>query len=183
MTRRVCLLAMLTMLCARVAASGDGDERAARIKSAFLVNIARFVEWPADSARGKADEVVFCIWREAAQAIDLSAMRDKRIGRRSLRVRRLDALGDLDDCHALFVPASRLRQFHSQASAERRQGLLVVTDLTTEGADERLSPGVAMIALVREGARIGIDIDLAAARAAGLRISSELLKLARLVGD
>lgn len=174
-----CLAVLLMLGAPRI--SGREDLPVAEIKSAFFVNIARFVEWPSDSPRGQARELVFCPWMEATEAIQPEVMNGRRIGYRRLRVRPLATLETLAACHVLFIPVARFWQFDRQVPAQRRQDLLVVTDLTVEEQELWPPPSGVLIALFRQGTRIGIAIDLEAAQAANLRISSELLKLARLV--
>jgi hypothetical protein len=71
--------------------------------------------------------------------------------------------------------------FNEESQQAADSPLLTIADLT----DTDLPPPHhhALVALVRNGARIGFEINLANTRRVGLQMSSKLLKLAKIVGD
>ena len=62
----------------------------------------------------------------------------------------------------------------------RHQPILTILDLTADNQGGKAYAGI-MVALVRKGSKIGFEINLDEVHGAGLRMSSELLKLATLV--
>jgi hypothetical protein len=80
------------------------------------------------------------------------------------------------DCQILFIPAAELAHLDEILTALKGRSVLTVTD-----ANDPAQRGV-MIALVTQDSRIRLRIDLQAARAGNLTISSKLLRPAEIVG-
>jgi hypothetical protein len=92
-----------------------------------------------------------------------------------LVVRRLRDIEEARDCQILYVDRSQASQLERVLALLDKRSTLTVSDL--EGAARR---GV-MIQLAREDNRIRLAINIEAARGAGLTISSNLLRPARIV--
>ena len=148
------------------------------VKAAFLYNFAKFVEWP-DTAFASPDAALtFCI--VGANPFDGALGRvinDRTAHGRHILVRETSE-PVAGGCHLVFVAASEDRTVaqlvHSLQAAE---GAAILT----VGESEAFAAANGMITLVVEDGGVRFDIDTAAAERAGLRFSSQLLKLARRV--
>ena len=145
------------------------------VKAAFLYNFAKFVEWPPAAFVSDTSPLTLCILGDDpfGQAID--AIEGKAAGRRRLTVRRTHTLAQIDNCHILFVARSERASVDTILTKAGQKGLLTVSDL------EGFADSGGMIGLIREGNKIRFEINLEAARQAGLMISSKLLNLAKIV--
>ena len=104
-------------------------------------------------------------------------VRGETVNRHPLSVVRYHTVAEVRDCQILFIAASELPQLEGILAALRARSILTVTD-----ADSPAVRGV-MIGLVRQEKRIRLRIDLQAAKASNLTISSKLLRPAEIVGS
>ena len=142
------------------------------VKAACLYNFGKFVDWP-DSAFSAPDApLVIGIYGENPFHDHLAAIvRGKGIRGHLIMVQPV-TFNTLQNCHILFISASE--QKNLTAIVRKLNGSSVLT--VTENTDPFQS-GV-MIDFVMENDEIRFEINDAAARQAGLKISSKLLVLA-----
>jgi hypothetical protein len=159
-----------------------GTDEVRRVKAAFVLNITRFVSWPPDAFAGASDPLRLCFYRSNPLGSAIETIRGKKVRGRRLIITTVRNLAQGRECQVLFVPPDALERF----SRERRPGnepILTLTDDTTGSAGTRADRRDIMLTLIRNGTRIGFEIDLALVRRCGLRMSAELLKLARIVDE
>jgi len=94
---------------------------------------------------------------------------------RPVAVRYLHQPSELGECDLLFVCASEKPRL--AAILEQMKGRPALTVADTEG----FARAGVMVGLVRSGARIGFEVNLAKTREAGLRMAPGFLQLATLV--
>jgi len=146
---------------------------AAQVKAAFLYNFAKFVEWPGaafDSA--DAPFVLGVLGTDPVGAAARELLRGKSIKGRPLVVREVAGPKAARECHLLFFGRDEEDRLEAILDALSGAPVLVVSDV------ERFTDRGGMIELVTVGQRIRFAIDAAAARAAGLTLSSQLRELA-----
>lgn len=173
--RRALLLACLALApCARASA---GERPAAadeyQIKAAFLFNFARFAEWPSD-AFGSADEpIVIGIvgWDPFGQRLD-DTIAGKTAGGHPLQVKRFRRPEDVTSCHVLFV--GKLKDADVHLLLSRTPGVLTVSE-----SEEFLDAG-GVVRLALEDGTVRFHVNVEAAERSEIKLSSQLLKLARI---
>jgi hypothetical protein len=147
-----------------------------QVKAVFVYNFSHFVEWPpAAFASDTQPFVIGVLGGEELAASLEEAVRGERVGEHPLQVRRFRSVSELGECHILYIDRSEGERLESVLEALARRSTLTVSDL--EGASRR---GV-MIQLANERNRIRLLINVESARAAGLTISSNLLRPAQIV--
>jgi hypothetical protein len=170
----------LLLLALLVAAPAPGVEAPPpdeyQVKAAFVVGFARFVEWPAEAFGAPHAPIVVGVAGAGAFGGDLErAAAGRGAQGRPFVVKRFERVGELEPCHILFVHRGEDPRRWLSALRERQgSGTLTVGE-----GDEFGRHGV--IALVIEDRRIRLAVNLEAASAARLKISSKLLALARIV--
>jgi len=140
------------------------------LKAEVIYRALMFIGWPPGrEASGRALRV--CTLGEGRVDQALQALQGRPIRQLSVEVKRLARPEQAGDCQLLYVaaPAAALKAVLADAP------VLVVSDATG-----MLEQG-AMLNLQIEDGRIVFDIELDAARRAGLDISTKLLRLARFV--
>lgn len=179
-TGKFLLLATLMLaLLPGLASSGATEQLTSgeyQVKAVFLLNFAKFVQWPATAFTSEPGSIVLGICGDDDFGDALSAIEGKTAGGRRLVVRRLGQGGNLQGCHLLFISASekwRLQQILAELAG---QPVLTVGDM------DHFAEQGGIISLRNEETRIKLTINLAAAQQAGLKISSQLLKIATIVG-
>jgi hypothetical protein len=149
------------------------------IKAGFIFNFAKFVEWPPTTfAQPDSPIVIGILGTDPFGAIIDQIVQDKKIGGRGFVVKRLKWGADpkdLRECKILFVGASE--RVHIDELVQIVRGLPILTVGETPGFAER----GGVIRLVLEDNRVRFEVNVEAARQAGLTISSRLLTLARII--
>jgi YfiR/HmsC-like len=139
-----------------------------RLKAAFLYNFVQFTEWPADTPQ----VLTLCVVGTDPFDKDLDALAGRPVGSRNLAIKRRAAGSDLAGCQVVFFSPSTAADLARLLAPLKSRPVLTVAD--SPGA---LRQGVALnMAVV--GERISFEANLLAARAAGLNLSSRLLRLA-----
>jgi hypothetical protein len=171
----VLLAAMLCLLgdtAPAQASSADEDQ----VKAAFLLNFGKFVEWPATAFASQAEPFRICITgaKDVANALGILVIGQKLNGR-EIAVMLIDHHQPVKQCHMLFI---------GNVGAKKRTSLLGETKGTSTFtvADEKdFVDNGGMLGLVNADNRISFEINQQLAEDAGLKISSRLLSLARVV--
>jgi hypothetical protein len=141
-----------------------------RIKAAFLVRFAQFVEWPQEQPAGAL--VITIAGSDAVHAGLVQLLSDRGAQGRPIVVRQLKSAEDLADTHIFFVGAAAKPRIDQLVASVGTRPILVVSD--TPDALERGS----MINFVTVDRRIRFEIALENAEKAGLTLSSRLLSIA-----
>ena len=163
-----CLLASGARLFGQGAPSGEYQ-----VKAVFLFNLAQFVEWPPKAfADPGAPLVVGVLGEDPFGSYLDETLRGERAHNRPLLLQHYRRVSEVRVCHVLFISRSETDRLDQIFAAVRGRSVLTVGD-----ADEFISRG-GMIGLVTEKNKIRIRINAEAVRAAGLTISSKLLRLA-----
>jgi hypothetical protein len=144
------------------------------VKAAFLLNFAKFVEWPTNAFADAQAPLVIGVLNSDPFRGGLQAMvAGRKIRGRPVTVRILHTPAEATNCHVLFIPAAARKQIPAALEAVRHTRVLTVGE--TPGFCE----AGGMIDFVIENHQVHFDINNKAAQAAGLKISSKLLTLAR----
>jgi hypothetical protein len=157
-----------------------GDASAAvsehRLKAVFLFNFTRFVEWPASAFTAPDSPFVIGVLGHDPFGSDLDDVaRGETVNGRPLVVKRIQTVQDATACQILFIAQSEQANLDEILTALTRSNTLTVSDL--DGAAQR----GAMIRLVTDRDKIRLRINVDSARAAGLTISSKLLRASEIV--
>lgn len=149
------------------------------VKAAYLYHFARFIEWPAEGPAATGDPLVIgVIGTDPFGPLLDEAVRDKAApGDQRLVVRRFTRREDVVEAHILFI---------SSSEEERLPQILKLLDgasILTVGEMDRFAERGGMVALKLEDKKVRFDINLEAVRRGRLKLSSQLLKLARIVGS
>lgn len=178
-TRRLCapasagkLLLLLLLAPLTCFPQADSQRLEYRVKAAFLYNFARFVTWPGHSGTN-GPVVIGVLGRDPFGDLLESTIAGKTVSGRPFLVRRLKSPNEAASCHLLFVSESERRTIGQVIEAVGGQAVLTVGE--TEGFIEK----GGMIGFVIEDQAVRIDLNLEAAQAAGLQVSSQLLRVAR----
>lgn len=166
-----CLLHIAAMLAALTVAIGSAradavTQREDQFKAAYVFNFVKFVAWPDTDA---SDTLTICfVGGDGVFAAMNNGIENKRVGARALAALKMDQAPHMDSCDALYIEASMVAGYTPPVE----KPVLTISD----AADFTARGG--MIALFTENHRLRFTINVQSAHTAGLRISSDLLKLA-----
>lgn len=145
------------------------------VKAAFLYHFAKFAEWP-EAAGGPTPPVVhLCVLGGDPFGQALEELSDRGADGLKVDVRHVTGVEDRPRCHILFISASEGDRVAAHLARASRHGMLTVSDL----AGFARAGGV--IQFVLEDGKVRFWINRAAAEREGVRLSSRLLALARIV--
>ncbi len=154
----------------------DADEALAyEVKASMLFHFLSFVQWPED--RDNAPFVVAVLGRDPFGPILERTFDGKSVQGREIEIRRFTELSELEPSHILLVSRSERPRMSDIAEAARDMGILTVGDM------ERFAETGGMIGFKIESGKVRFEINLDAAKQAGLEISSRLLRLATVRGQ
>ncbi|MEM9173999.1 MAG: YfiR family protein [Myxococcota bacterium] len=147
-----------------------------QIKAAFLFNFARYVEWPDAAFRGSKSPVRICMaGADDFASIVSQAVGGKSVGDRAVQVVPGIRLEDANGCHILYVGEGITAGSDAVASSVSGGNVFTVAD--REGFAN--AGGIANF--IRVDNKVRFEINPGAAKRAGLKISSRLLRLAKVV--
>lgn len=143
-----------------------------QVKAGFILNFARFVEWPANAFASPTNDLVIGILGDDPFGNATKQIEGKTIEQRTVRVKRYRDVRDAREAHLLFIAASERGRWRRIFDQLRGTSILTVSDV------EGFMEAGGAINLKRKRDQVRFDINLRAAEAAGLKMSSRLLKLA-----
>jgi hypothetical protein len=146
------------------------------LKAAFLYNFATFVEWPPETfPDARAPFTVGVLGRDPFGDLLEETFRGKTVGGRRIAVKRSRDVDDLRSCQLVFLP-------EGEATARALNALKGASVLTVGESDGFAEDG-GCVNFYIDGLRVRFEINPEAAKRANLKISSKLLRLARLVAE
>lgn len=168
------MLALLSLIPVAASAGAPTEEQ---VKAAFLINFAKYIDWPSEGFPSPDSPYVFVVLGDAR--ID-SALREmaagKQVAGRSLLVAAADDGSSLaGGVHVLFV---------AEGAEGKLAPILALLDascvLTVGESDQFLKDG-GVVNLARRDHKIRLQINLGAAQSKQFKISSKLLSVSDVV--
>jgi uncharacterized protein DUF4154 len=145
-----------------------------QLKAAFVYNFAKFVEWPADAFPSATSPFIVGVVGDNPFEGHLErAVQDKNINGHPLVVKQLKGVAEIKKCQILFISSSERKRLAEILRAARGASILTISEL------DHFLPAGGMIQFLMEDNKVRFAINDAAAKEAGLRISSKLLNLAK----
>lgn len=147
-----------------------------QVKAAYLYNFAKFVEWPEHAFASSTAAIHLCIWNDRRFEADVrQIVNGKLLAGRSIEVVGCQSIDQLRSCHILFIGSSDERETRRILEVLREASVLTVGDMKGFIANG------GIINFVPQGDRVQFEVNHKSATRAGLRISSRLLGVAKLV--
>ena len=173
-----CAIALGILFSVGVRAGAADEYRADeyRIKAAFLYNLAKFVEWPAQAFKNPSDPIVIGVLGKNPFGNALvEEVSGKILGGRAFQVREVTDTQQAAGCQIVFVSSSERKRLGPLFSRIGNSAVLTVGDtanFVSEGG---------IINFKIDAGSVRLQINVEAARKQQLRISAKLLSLAEIV--
>lgn len=146
------------------------------LKAAMLYNLTQFVEWPASAYPDLHAPILLCILGRDPFGSSLTAtVLRKTVNGRPVLIRHPQNDKEARGCHVLYISSSERKATAQIYATLNGSSVLTVGEMTQFAAHG------GMIQFSLEDQQVRFDINLDAASRAGLKISSKLLVLARIV--
>jgi len=175
------MLAMLTGSADARAASDSPSPATATasreylLKAAFLYNFAIFTTWPAEVFPGPQTPWRVCILGEDTFGAAMQSIEGKSIKQRPLAVIRIAQVSDAEACPIVFISTSEEERLRAILGYLRDRPILTISDIPNFAR----AGGTINLKTLQDQIRFDINVD--AANAADLRLSSKLLRLGNIV--
>lgn len=167
-TRLILALLLAGTITGQAHAESAGE---AAVKTAFLYNFFKFIEWP--EAVANQDAYSLCTTSNDQLGDSLLVLEKKTIGDKPIILRRGINGKDLKNCHMVLISSSE----DAEAIIRYLKDLPIVAVSDKPGFIDQ----GGMIGLVQNDNHLSFEINLDAAKATGVHISAQVLKLAKRV--
>ena len=173
---RFFLLLLLLVIPAASTSLGQGaPSRENQVKAAFIYNFAQFVEWPDDTFLGNGAPFVIGVLGDGGLQGELErTLKGKTAGGREFSVRYFARVSDITRCHILFIGAAEQGHAGEVLQKVNHQGTLTVGDF------DGFTAASGVVRFMTEDNKLRFEVNVDAANDERLRVSSKLLKLARI---
>lgn len=166
-------LALLCVLTSSVPESHGDTVKDYDLKAVFLFNFAQFVDWPPEAFTNGESPIVIGILGEDPFGKSLDqVVRGEKVRDRKLVVRRFSRVEDIGACHILFISRSESERIVPILANLKGKPVLTV------GEFEGFATSGGMVRFLIDQNKIRLRINKDAVNAAGLTMSSKLLKAA-----
>ncbi|HBA88897.1 MAG TPA: DUF4154 domain-containing protein [Geobacter sp.] len=148
-----------------------------QVKAAMVFNIAKYVEWPTESLAAGSSPLIVCSIGRGPFAAALERYQGKTAMGHPLALRRLAPGEEPGECHVLVISGIEKRYLAGILEQARKRPVLSVSDLP----DFAQAGGI--IGLVEQEGKVRFEINMKTARQSRVKISSQLLKLSRILRE
>jgi hypothetical protein len=146
------------------------------VKAGFLYHFGWFVDWPAATVQGRAHTFIIGVLGASPFDDVLDAvMQSKVIRERPVVIQYYQQAKEALSCHILFISAAEEPRLPAILAVLEGASILTVSDM------ERFAERGGMIALRLVDRKVHFDINVAATEHADLQLSSQLLRLAKII--
>jgi hypothetical protein len=170
-TRRLWALLLLLLACLCAAATAQ-ETREEQVKAAFLYNFTKFIDWP-DSAFPDSSPFVVCVFADEGFRRELETI----LSHEQVRGRQItmapQPVQDIRSCHLVYFARGESERHGKLLEAAKQAPVLTV------GEGRRFLEQGGLIAFLLENDRVRFAVSKRGADAAGLAVSSKLLRVAR----
>jgi len=145
------------------------DERS--VRAAYIFNLIPYINWPPD----KHELLIGIVGSRATGEMMQKMLNGKTTESRSLRILLSPSNDELRGCSIVYFADSQ------KDNIPNLLGTLKNTEFLTVGDSDLFAQQGGMIGLVKDNDHIQIEVNLDATQRSGIRISSHILNLARIV--
>lgn len=178
------LLWCLQSLLPGIALGGDGSAplpaapESRTVKAAYVYNFTKFIDWVAeDGVTDRAATVVICVLGSDPVGSALDEIAALESMGRPILVHHVRSGEAIPACHVLYIGISETPRLASILAQVGAAGMLTVSDIP------RFAEQGGMIGFTLDRGRVRIVINVQRVRGAGLKISSKLLEVAKVVTE
>jgi hypothetical protein len=166
----------------------SGQYKEYEVKAAFIYNFLKFVDWPEEKMANSTKQIIIGIIGENPFGSATDVFKNKKVVDRDVVVKYFEGLEQikkmsekdraaneesLKNCHLLFICQSEQKLVREITDIVGKNGVLTVGD------SEGFTKSGGAINFFMEDNKIRFNINLTAAEKAGLKIRSQLLRLAK----
>lgn len=143
-------------------------------KAKFLAVMPGFVEWPASTFKTSTSPLQICVHPDFSFGTSLAELaRTETVGGHHMEVKWVRKEQELGGCQLLFVSRSAAKRYSKVLEAVKNSMTLTI------GEDPEFLKAGGMVSLQAGQSGLQFDVNLDAVRDSHLKLSSQMLSLAR----
>jgi len=142
------------------------------IRSAMVYNFCKFVQWPGEDR----DTLILGVLSHPGSNTDFSSINGKMVQAAKIEIRQVTSVDEIGSCHLVFIDEFQSPLLDEAFAVGQNESVLTISemeDFCTQGG---------IIQLVHRRGKLRFFINREAARESQLVLSSQLLKMAKIVG-
>jgi len=148
-----------------------------QVKAAFLCNFIKFVDWPDEVLSDTDNTIIIGVFGESPLDAALESIEGKQLSGYKLDIKHFKKIPDLEFCHILFISRS------AKGSMAEALKMLKGSSTLTVGEVAEFTRLGGMINFIIVEDKVRFEINVKRAEKTNLKISSKLLRLARIVRE
>ncbi len=164
------------MFCGMPTVYAEKKNKEYYVKAAFLLNFTKFVEWPSQ-ALSDTSTITICILGKDTFGDALKTIEDKVVKKNKLIIKKVSRVEDIGECNILFISKSERKNLSEILIKTKDLSMLTVADM------KKFCQSGGMVNLVTVKKKVRMEINVNAAKRAGLKISSKLLSLSKIIRE
>ncbi len=168
----VFILVLVLLMQAPTMASDSSTHTQDLIRAAMVYNFCKFVEWPEAT---ESEQLVLGVMSDGFSTPDFSSIDGKTVRDLRLEVRNISSRGDLAQCNLLFISEASGMTLQDAFAESKNESILTISEI-----DDFCTQG-GIIQMVPRRGKMRFFINRKVADESGLTLSSQLLKMARIV--
>jgi hypothetical protein len=142
-----------------------------KFHSLFIYNFTKYIQWPSSSG----DFVIGVVGRSDIIPKLEEMAKARTVGSQKIVIKTFPTAASVDGCQMLFIPNSQSKSLEELKDKARKSNILIITE--TPGL---ASKGSNINFVLKEG-KWKFELNKQATEDAGIKVSSELAKLAILI--
>jgi hypothetical protein len=154
--------------------SACASDFVSQVKAAFVLKIIDFVKWP------EKENTTFMVsvlgdeeFYESFKNLGVNKARGKNLVLKRYNVNEIDN----EKCDVIFISKLNRQKLSDILAQFKNTSVLLIGD------DPSFAQMGGMVSLVKSKGKLGMEINLGQVKKAGLKISSRLLRLAKIIGN
>lgn len=146
-----------------------------QVKAAFLYNFTRFISWPSSTFNSPTAPFIIGIIGNNPFGTYLEDIIDQeKVNDHPIIVQRYHDIKDINNCQILYISIGDDNKIKEVIASVAHKNVLTVSDAA------KFANWGGIINFFKDDNKLRVQINTAAARAAGVEISSKLLKISKI---
>lgn len=172
----ILLFLSLVLIC-KATAHAEGQPLEYKVKAVYLYNFTKFVSWPDPTLPGDTQTLNICVLGKNPFGSLLEPITHMKTQGRTITIENIEDVRALEtkSCQILFISASGQGAIAELLRKTAPMHILTVSDM------DGFAHHDGIIGFVVKDDKVRLEINLGAARKAGLTISAKLLEIATVI--
>ncbi|HYI78160.1 MAG TPA: YfiR family protein [Chryseolinea sp.] len=151
----------------------NGIAQSYKMHTVFIFSFTRYIQWP-DNYNGGDFEIL--VLGDSPIVDELKSMAQaKKVGDRSIKVTKINAVSEIRKCNILFIPTAKSAHIEEVLGKASSLSALIVTE------EQGLAAKGANVNFVVKDGKLAFELNQSSTTKQGLKVSNELSRLAILI--